>query len=365
MIKTLRYDLNAEVWTMRHAGKANFLATSRASDSSLLLGSHFWEVHNDSEKCSKEGKRSYTTHLTLHACKPEEFACNNAFCITMEERCDGKEDCKDGSDEQNCGKLILRQGYKKELTPLPNHGGNVSVQFSLKVLDIELIHESSESFMTKTFYTRVWYDERLMYRHLKKGSRIKMNTLLKEERDALWYPFLVFNNVRSENEFTKTGKQDSLGVIPNRNFTYQTQDNMHIFKGSENALSLTVEYNIIWKCDYDYAWYPFDTQTCSMEFLSIRDRTELHPAQLKRNPEITLNRYTISKIEMCRSRILEYEAIVVEVTMSRPIINNLMTVFIPTILLLAISFTSRVFAEDYVDMVIMVNLTILLVLATM
>ena len=66
-----------------------------------------------------------------------------------------------------------------------------------------------------------------------------------------------------------------------------------------------------------------------------------------------------------RSRILEYEAIVVEVTMSRPIINNLMTVFIPTILLLAISFTSRVFAEDYIDMVIMVNLTILLVLATM
>ena len=51
--------------------------------------------------------------------------------------------------------------------------------------------------------------------------------------------------------------------------------------------------------------------------------------------------------------------------MSRPIINNLMTVFIPTILLLAISFTSRVFAEDFVDMVIMVNLTILLVLATM
>ena len=58
-------------------------------------------------------------------------------------------------------------------------------------------------------------------------------------------------------------------------------------------------------------------------------------------------------------------AAVVEVTLGRPIISNLLTVFVPTILLLAISFMTRFFAEDYIDMVIQVNLTILLVLATM
>ena len=45
--------------------------------------------------------------------------------------------------------------------------------------------------------------------------------------------------------------------------------------------------------------------------------------------------------------------------------NNLLTVFIPTTLLLLISFIARAFAEDYMDMVVQVNLTILLVLATM
>ena len=68
---------------------------------------------------------------------------------------------------------------------------------------------------------------------------------------------------------------------------------------------------------------------------------------------------------MCRSRILEKEAIVTEVTMGRPIINNFLTVFIPTTLLLLISFIARAYTEDYMDMVVQVNLTILLVLATM
>ena len=65
------------------------------------------------------------------------------------------------------------------------------------------------------------------------------------------------------------------------------------------------------------------------------------------------------------SKVLQKNAIVVEVTLGRPIISNLLTVFVPTILLLTISFTTRFFAEDYIDMVIQVNLTILLVLATM
>ena len=128
---------------------------------------------------------------------------------------------------------------------------------------------------------------------------------------------------------------------------------------------LPKEHFTTWKCDFVYQWYPFDTQVCRMEMVSREDNTEYHPVNLFYNPEIALNSYTLTKIKMCRTRLLDKEAIVTEVTMGRPIMNNFFTVFIPTILLLVISFTARAFAKSYMDMVIQVNLTILLVLATM
>ena len=139
---------------MRHAKNGDFLGLSRASESSLLLGKHLWKVHNDSTKCTKEGKNIYLVNLTLHACSTENFACANAFRIPMEKRCDAIEDCLDGSDEHSCGKLIMREGYKKELAPVPECGGNVEISFSLSLLDIKP-HKQTNTFLSKIFSTKM------------------------------------------------------------------------------------------------------------------------------------------------------------------------------------------------------------------
>ena len=152
-----RYDVNDKLWKMRHALNSDFLATSRAPESSLVLGSHLWQVHNDSKKCTSEGKNWYVTNLTLHACTSENFACDNAFCIAMERRCDAIEDCSDGSDEQDCRKLIRRQGYKKELTPVPKRGDFAKVNLSLNILDIEAYEQTDNRGAKNAKSTQIYY----------------------------------------------------------------------------------------------------------------------------------------------------------------------------------------------------------------
>ena len=142
-----------------------------------------------------------------------------------------------------------------------------------------------------------------------------MNALLIEEQKAIWYLHFFFRNIRSEDNYKRTHDTDLYWVVPNENYTHVAHNNMYIFKGSENALNLTKEYYVEWKCDYAYQWYPFDTQVCRMEMISRQDDTELHPVNLFHNPAISLNSYTLTKIKMCRCRLLDKEAIVTEVTM--------------------------------------------------
>ena len=42
------------------------------------------------------------------ACEEEEFQCSSGLCIPKVYKCDGDNDCSDGSDESlnNCGELV-------------------------------------------------------------------------------------------------------------------------------------------------------------------------------------------------------------------------------------------------------------------
>ena len=348
--------------------KPNFLATSKASKHSLLRGSNTWTFHNDSLDCSESD--TYTRSLTLTACGEDEFTCNTGKCINMDKRCDSREDCPDRSDELEC-KLVHRpEGYNKFLTPvssLPNH--RVIINITVDIENILEIDELKEKFVVKFTFKRDWYDNRLIFFNLKEDAR-NLNHINPEEWDELWYPSVDINNIQNKMKFKATSIQDIKKIIPNSNFNFEVgemkyEKNYRIFQGSENILTLSKEWSVEFICQYNTAKYPFDTQICKMEFVEGFSMMNLNPTKLNFNQKISLSSYFVQGVKMCQTVVSDKQAIVVAVTLGRPLVSNVLTVFIPTTILMAISYMARVFEGDYLDMVVEVNLTVLLVQATL
>ena len=130
-------------------------------------------------------------------------------------------------------------------------------------------------------------------------------------------------------------------------------------------MTLSKEWSVEFICHYNTEKYPFDTQICKMQFVEGYSMMNLNPVKLRFNQNISLNSYFVRGVKMCRTVVVGKQAIVVSVTLGRPLVSNVLTVFIPTTILMAISYMARVFEGDYLDMVVEVNLTVLLVQATL
>ena len=248
----------------------------------------------------------------------------------------------------------------------------LELNMSVDVVDILLINEVKGYFRTRFVLLREWLDPQLTYRDLKKDSRL--NLLSPTEQETVWFPEVVFENVASDEDWMEIVLSKEYNIVRNIEdddidpVGVTAIDNTFMFSGEENSHFLTKEFTILWICNFNMMWYPFDTQTCAMQFKIVNkfaDFVDLNPRHLAYSGPTDLTQYVVKSSIMCRASIGEYEGVEVNISLGRPLISNILTVFIPTIILLTISHISKVYDQRYIDMVIMVNLTVLLVLATL
>ena len=135
-----------------------------------------------------------------------------------------------------------------------------------------------------------------------------------------------------------------------------------LLKGSENYLSQNKTVTVDYICNFEYQLYPFDTQSCHMEH-GIRNII-LRPMNIVYTGSIDLQRYYFRQMQYCTEDKNGRSGLFIDFIISRPLTGNSLTIFLPTSMLMLISQIVTTFNKIYLEMVIEVNSTLLLVLAT-
>ena len=136
-------------------------------------------------------------------------------------------------------------------------------------------------------------------------------------------------------------------------------------KGSKNKLSVKSSWTCETMCSFDYSWYPFDTQSCGMEHISSTENVRLKIGQITYSGTKDIGKYYFREIKSCEVDKDGKDGIFIDLIFNRSLIGNFMTMFLPTGMLLIISQISTTFSSSFLEMVVEVNTTLLLVLTTL
>ena len=371
----ISYDDENRLWRLNKTG-FEITGSSISSKVSYILGKHDWTIENDTSICGLG--QPYTKQLKLSFCREDQFTCNSGQCVRMEDRCDQLADCTDESDEEDCQLLLLRKGYKKNIPPIvrdpknPKTLATVPVRVFIVLLKIIGIEEVKHSTEIQFRIEMEWYESRATFNNLKENSA--MNVLTQQDVERLWHPLVTYANT-AQKEMTTLGRQKEwstrIKVRREGNVTRggkEVVNEVEVFRGDQNPLVMTQVYTKRFQCQYDFQLYPFDTQTCTIRMDASAD--DLNIVKLVPN-KITMKESLDLTLFKVKSWSLEYiyetseiEGIWVKMDLQRKVMNELLTTFLPSILLMIITFATTFFKPIWFEAALSVNLTTMLMMTT-
>ncbi|XP_045126023.1 uncharacterized protein LOC123513162 isoform X2 [Portunus trituberculatus] len=351
-------DKEETSWRLVNQWTNTTLALLHTHDLHYPTGTRQWQLLTDYEVC---GKSKDTEHLlSLSACYAFEFTCGDGTCLNLSQRCDLRVDCPDNTDEIGCEKLVRPKDYLSSLTPAGVEPGPLALNLSLQILGFSEINLRDLKLTVDLATTLSWYDQRLKYRNLKAIREINHIPPLE-----VWTPKVEYMNA----DFPRIST-----TSPILNVVRQTEPEpddpsavLHdeIYLGESNPLRLSQKVNAPFTCNMNLRNFPFDTQHCSMllrlssarsNFLTWADMNVTYLG------EALLTEYEVGTVLAAMQEEDRYSVAMIQITFYRRFWFYITSAYLPTIMLMFISYASLFCKRENSDLRVMMSLTTLLVL---
>ncbi|OXA56418.1 Glycine receptor subunit alpha-3 [Folsomia candida] len=224
---------------------------------------------------------------------------------------------------------LLKKGYDRRATPT-NHLNNsvpTKVDCELFVRSFGSPNPLTMDYKVDLYLRQKWRDERLKHPDLKKPLDLNDPNLVK----AIWKPEVYFPN----------GKE--------ADFQFVTVPNVLVRIHPDGDILYMLRLKITFSCMMDLSKFPLDRQVCTMEVASFSKTVEELILEWKKKDPVTTRNFGMSQFELvkiaaekCKEdfQIGNYSCLVAEFHLSRSLGFHLVQSYLPTILMVVISWVS-------------------------
>ncbi|XP_042855531.1 uncharacterized protein LOC122242315 [Penaeus japonicus] len=308
--------------------------------------------------------------LSLSRCNDREYMCDDGNCIDIAARCDAKDDCADQSDEDDCDIVTTPPDYRKFKPPknVMDPTSPLYPEAEVKFIRFHEIDDVQQVNYLEFILTLRWVDSRVTFFNLR--SDLFANKLSASEREKIWTPEVDFPNAL--NGDVKTVKTNFFvqrtGEPTELDFNDVNMD--QTYRGDAGTLTLQKHYSGGFVCDFDVFFYPFDVQDCGVSIrLTSVSRGQVSFSETRSSATLgkyaPLPTYIVGHPVAYNATGEQRESVLqVTYTLTRRYTLIVLSVFMPSILLLAIGYSTLYLKIIQIHVRLPVALTTLLVLYT-
>ena len=224
------------------------------------VGRRSWSIYDP--KCQIHA----TGDLSISKCRfGKEFTCDSGNCLGLEKRCNQVKDCDDGSDEKGCSLVQLPDNYRKVQAPEPlNHSEPLPITVFTRIDSIDVNTIDMRIGLTM-YFNMGWNDSRLRFANLIDDSHNQVNPATVHK---LWVPldYVTHTNAMVGKIYSDSSKDVEIHALATpipMNFENAIQNTM--YDGGENRLFVSQRHRVMYNCDFQFKYFPFDTQTCNFK----------------------------------------------------------------------------------------------------